>query len=91
MEMNIELKYQSIVTAENGTVEQVIKTPFGIDFSDIQQIFIDQTPEGSKRLSIYPNGCVVYMENTPKINIVKTNWPLKKEDNGDLVIVNPEQ
>lgn len=90
---NIELKYQVSVTTggEDGTVEQNVKTPFGINFDDIQQIVIEQNDTGIKRLSIYPNGLVVYLENNPKVALIKTNWPIEKDVDGDYVIVEPKE
>lgn len=86
----IELKYQSILTAHNGTIEQEIKTPFGIDFSDVKQILIEFNEKIERRMSIYPNGCIVYFEQTGSQIITKTNWPIEKDDDGDLIIVEPE-
>ena len=93
MPNNIELKYQVSVTTggENGTVKQNIKTPFGINFSDIQQIFIEHNANVVKRLSIYPNGLVIYFEQTPHVVTIKTNWPIKKDSDGDYVIVEPKE
>jgi hypothetical protein len=93
MSKNIELKYQVSITTggENGTVEQKVKTPFNINFSDIQQIFIEHNVNSIKRLSIYPNGLVVYFENNPHVATIKTNWPIEKDSDGYYIIVEPKE
>lgn len=93
MNKNIHLKYEASVSVSdtNGSVEQQIKTPFGIEFSDIEQIFIEESSSIIKRMSIYPNGCVVYFENTSNYAKIRTNFPIKKDENGDLVIVEPKE
>lgn len=93
MSKNIHLKYEASVSVSdaNGSVEPQIKTPFGIEFSDIEQIFIEESSSIIKRMSIYPNGCVVYFENTSKYAKIRTNFPIEKDENGDLVIVEPKE
>lgn len=89
---NIELKYEVALTAQGtGSVEQKILTPFDVNFSDIKQIFIEQIADNMKRISIYPNGCVVYFEQGADYARIRTNWPIAEDENGNLVIIEQKE
>ena len=89
MSENIHLQYEASISVPSGndSIKKEIKTPFNIKFSDIEQIFIEESDSIMKRMSIYPNGCVVYFENTAEYAKIRTNFPIKTDENGNLVIV----
>jgi len=84
----IELKYE--FRPPRGDVN--IKTPFGdqFKFTDIKQIFIEHTDKIIKRLSIYPNGFVIYIEQTAFNVIMRTNWPIQQDRFGEFVVIEPK-
>jgi hypothetical protein len=65
-----------------GDPEINIKTDFGIEFSDIKQNLIEQTPERIIRESIYPNGFAVKIEQTADSVVFYTNKELIKDTDG---------
>ena len=65
-----------------GDPEIKIITDFGIQFSDIKQNLIEQTPERIIRESIYPNGFAVKMEQTADSVIFYTNKELIQSADG---------
>lgn len=85
MDNNIELNYETVF--QNG--EANIKTPFNIEFKDIKQIFIQQTDSLTQRLSIYPNGFVVFFEQTSTTIIVKSNWPVEEIEPNKYIVKEP--
>lgn len=88
---NSDLKYEVVLTAEpNSEAKQSIKTPFDIDFSEIRQLVIEQTSEIVKRVSFYPNGLILYLESTSEYGKVRSNWPIEKDADGELVILDKD-
>lgn len=85
MKKPLELINELIITS--GEVD--IKTPFGVDFSDITQIFIEQTPKGTKRLSIYPNGCFLYIEQKSDSIKYRSNYKFQENNDGSYTIIEP--
>lgn len=88
----VELKYQVAVNAtENGEVEQTVKTPFNKDLNDVEIIVIEKTDTSIKQFSIYPNGCYIYSETVAGSARIRTNFPIEKDDDGNLIIVEPKE
>lgn len=86
---NSNLKYEVVLSAEpNSEVTQSIKTPFDIDFSEIRQLIIENTAKVTRRVSFYPNGLILYLESTSEHGKVRSNWPIEKDTDGGLIIVN---
>lgn len=50
---------------------------------EIQSIIIDQDNIFSKILSLYPEGFVLYLEQTPEGSIYRTNYPLYLKEGSD--------
>lgn len=57
---------------------------------EIQSIIIDQDHVFSKIVSLYPEGFVMYLEQTPEGSIYRTNYPLYMDDNTDVYRVDWE-
>jgi len=65
-----------------GDPEIDIVTDFGINFSDIKQITIEETPQRVIRESIYPNGFAVKIEQTNDSVVFYTNKELIQGNDG---------
>lgn len=85
MDNGVTLEYEITF----GRVEAKIDTPFDIEFKDIKQIYIEQTSDSMKRMSIYPNGLVVFMDQTIARTIIKSNWPIEENSTNQYTIVKP--
>jgi hypothetical protein len=64
-----------------------IKTPFTTDISEVKNIVIEKTDRSIKSLSIYPNGFVIYFDQTSNDIIVRTNFPLKEDEDGSFEVI----
>lgn len=73
--INLSYEYRQVT----GNFE--ILTPFVKDFSEIQNIIIEQKDSFIKQLSIYPQNFIVYIEQSAHDMVFRTNKPLR--DNGD--------
>lgn len=60
-----------------------LKTDWFESDQEIQSIVIDQDNYFSKILSIYPEGFVMYLEQTPEHSIYRTNYPLQLAESND--------
>lgn len=81
------LKYETHITP--GAYFHLQTDWFNID-EEIETIIIDQSNVFSKLLSIYPKGFFMYLEQSPKGAIYRTNYPLYLAEDDDYYIVDWE-
>ena len=59
----------------------------GGNFSEIKNIIIDQKLDLIRMLSIYPNGFIIYIEQTSIDSVFRTNYPLKENKDGSYDVI----
>jgi hypothetical protein len=79
--INLEYEYRLV------TGEVKIKTPFAKDLSEIQKILIEKRDNYIKQISIYPNGFIFYSDLTATGIVIRTNFPLKENEDGTFDVV----
>lgn len=73
----------------NTSGEINVQTPFDIEFSDIRNVLIEQTPTITKKLSIYPNGCFVYVEQSSTSLKMRSNYKFQEDGDGSYTLIAP--
>lgn len=79
------LKYETFIAP--GAYFHLYDEKFESD-AEMKSIIIDQSNVFSKLVSIYPEGFIMYLEQTPKGSIYRTNYPITLDEKHGHYLVN---
>ncbi|WP_273711994.1 hypothetical protein [Leuconostoc mesenteroides] len=81
---NTHLKYEYSI--QSGTLH--VATPGS---KQLRDIFIEETPSLSRKISLYDNGLIIYFEQTSSKIALRTNRQLYQIGDGKFSIEDPEK